>query len=136
MSSKLHITSVIHAYCKALHENDEAAMLSLFAPGARVHSFLVGEKPAPEFFKNLFANSRRVHFVVHKIWVDDSAVPHTGVLHLSFDAVWREKATLHVEAVDLFEFDDAGRITSLRIILDTAPFKALQAQLQEASNCG
>jgi hypothetical protein len=119
----------MQAYGKALLENDEHAMLRLFAPGARVVSFLAGETSAPDFFKNLFANSRRTKLDIHHMFID-VAPRATGALHLSFDAVWQEKATLHIEAVDLFEFDAEYRITSLRVVLDTYSFKALQERLK------
>lgn len=125
----------MQAYAAALVTNDEHGILQLFTPDARVISYLVGEKPVAEFFKNLFAN-RREKLTIHHSFV--ATKPHpTGALHFSFDAIWQEKATLHVEAVDIFEFDDDGRITLLRIIMDTQPFRTMQARFQQESmkNC-
>ncbi|WP_218828585.1 nuclear transport factor 2 family protein [Rhodococcus sp. 15-649-2-2] len=48
---------LVKRYLDALHRADLDAIVSLFAPGAVVHSPLYGPTPAPDFYRALFIDT-------------------------------------------------------------------------------
>jgi hypothetical protein len=117
----------IQSYCTALRMNDYHAMIDLFSKDARVFSYFAGEKPATEFFHNLFKTSRRTKVELKNIFIGENAIV-AAYIHL--EAIWNEKSAMQFEAVDIFEFDAEHKIKMLRIILDTYPLRKLQAEVQ------
>ena len=116
--------SIIQSYCKALKENDYQAMISLFAKDAKVFSYLAGDQPATEFYKNLFGTSRRTSVVVKNMFIESEGKT-TVAVYLYLEAIRYEKFAIQFEAVDIFEFDFENKITTLKIIMDTWPLRKL-----------
>ena len=117
---------IIQSYCKALLTNDYPGIISLFAKDAKVFSFIAGEKPAPEFFQNLFKTSRRTKVELKNLFIGLENKPIVAA-HIDYKSVRDEKFLYQLEVVDIFEFNSENKITSLRIILDTYPLRKLQA---------
>jgi hypothetical protein len=61
---------IIQTYCAALKTNDYDTMIGLFSKDAKVFSFFAGEKPAQEFFLNLFKTSRRTTVELKKFFIE------------------------------------------------------------------
>ena len=120
---------IIQSYCKALKTNDYQVMISLFSKDAKVFSFFAGEKPAPEFYQNLFKTSRRTKVELKNMFIGLENKP-TVAAYLYLEAVRDEKFVLQFEAVDIFEFNSENKITTLRIIMDTYPLRKLQADAE------
>ena len=117
--------NIIRLYCQALLENDYQTMISLFSGDARVFSFLAGEKPPSEFYRNLFAVSRRTNVELKNVFIDfDNKT--TAAAYICIESILKENITLKVEAVDIFEFDSEHKIKTLKIILDTYPLRMLK----------
>jgi len=123
---------IIQSYCRALKTNDYQTMISLFSKDAKVFSFFTGEKPAAEFFQNLFKTSRRTTVELKNMFIEVDNKP-TVAAYIYLEAIWNEKFVLQFEAVDIFEFDSENKITTLRIILDTYPLRKLQAEAEAAN---
>lgn len=120
---------IIQSYCEALKANDYQAIISLFSKNAKVFSFFAGEKPAPEFFQNLFKTSRRTRVDLKNMFIGLEN-KSTIAAYVYLEAIWNEKFELQFEAVDIFEFNSENKITTLRIILDTYPLRTLKAKAQ------
>lgn len=123
--SMIRYNDIIQSYCKALKANDYPVMISLFSKDAKIFSFFAGEKPAPEFYQNLFKTSRRTKVELKNMFIGLEN-KQTVAAHIYLESLWNEKFTLQIEAVDIFEFDSENKITTLRIILDTYPLRKLQ----------
>ncbi len=116
---------IIQSYCKALKANDYQTMISLFSEDAKVFMpFFAGEKPAPEFFQNLFKTSRRTKVELKNMFIGvENKTTVAAYIYL------QEK--IGFEAVDIFEFNSENKITTLRIILDTYPLRKLQTDAEK-----
>jgi limonene-1,2-epoxide hydrolase len=123
------VKNIIQQYCRALQTNDYHAMIGLFSQDAKVISYFTGEKPAAEFFCNLFKTSRRTTVELKNLFIDGNA---TIAAYVHLEAIWNEKSVIQFEAVDIFEVNSENKITTLRIILDTYPLRKLQAELVRA----
>jgi hypothetical protein len=117
--------SIIKTYAQALRDNDYQTINRLFSKKAKIISFLAGEKSPPDFFKNLFENSRRTKVEIKNILFDlDNK--KTVAAYIYLEAIWNKQSTLQFEAVDIFEFDRENKIKALKIILDTYPIRKLK----------
>lgn len=119
------LESIIKTYAQALRDNDYQTITCLFSKNAKIFSFLAGEKSPPDFFQNLFENSRRTKLEIKNILFDlDNK--KTVAAYIYLEAVWNKQLTLQFEAVDIFEFDRENKIKTLKIILDTYPIRKLK----------
>ena len=126
---------IIQSYCQALLANDYQLMISLFSKDAKIFmSFFAGEKPAPEFFQNLFKTSRRTNVELRTMFIGLENKPTIAayICLAEEKAMGNKKIVQQVEAVDIFEFDSENKITTLRIILDTYPLRKLQADAEKS----
>lgn len=111
---------LVARYLRALGDADLPAMLGLFADGAVVHSPLYGDLPATGFYPALFADTGAATLTPLGSMRGESASGSTLVSFLfHFDWVLPGGTRAPFDVVDVAELDDAGLITSLRIIYDT-----------------
>jgi 5-hydroxyisourate hydrolase-like protein (transthyretin family) len=115
--------TIIQTYCLALKLNDYPTLIKLFSKDAYVCSFFAGQKPAPEFFHNLFKTSKRTKVELKNIFIGEN---NTIAAYIHLESIWNEKYTIQFEAVDIFEFNAEHKIKTLKIILDTYPLRKLQ----------
>lgn len=118
--------SIIQSYSKALLVNDYQAMIGLFSSEAKVFGALAGEKPVPEFYQNLFKASSRTKVELKNMFITSGVKPSVAA-YLYIEAVRSEGFIIKFECVDIFEFNSENKITTLRIIMDTYPFRKMLA---------
>jgi hypothetical protein len=111
---------LVARYLAAVTASDLEGMLSLFADGAVVHSPLYGDLPATDFYPALFADTGAAHLTLLGTMHGASTAGRPLVSFLfHFDWTLADGTAAPFDVVDVAELDDAGRITSLRIVYDT-----------------
>lgn len=110
----------VREYVAALESGDLQRMLGLFAPEARVTSPLAGTRDADAFYKLLFESSgaSRVRLLES---VEDT---RSAAAHLEYDWTLTNGKRTRFECMDLFHFDDEGRIRELKIFYDPAEIRS------------
>lgn len=108
----------IKAYLQGLEAGDYLQLLGLFAEGAVVHSPLYGQRPAREFYRELLSDSAasciRLLHTYHQAGGARSAV------YFIYEWTLADGSQVTFDCVDLFEWNDEGQITELRIIYDAS----------------
>ncbi|WP_186070616.1 nuclear transport factor 2 family protein [Burkholderia gladioli] len=115
-------TARIRAYLDALERGDAAALLALFAPGARIVSPLAGTAAPADFYPKLFAASSPSRITLLDIAVSTTGSPH-ATAYFQYDWVLRDGAAAPFRCVDVFGFDAEARIAELVIVYDTHPIR-------------
>ena len=111
------------AYLAALDASDLAAVLALFAPGARVVSPLYGTVGAQDFYVGLFADTAGSKTTLLDIF-DTSGSGSSVALHFEYEWTMSDGNVVTFACVDVFELsEDRQRFRGLTIIYDTAPFR-------------
>lgn len=110
--------ATMYAYLQALEAGDLAEILSIFSEEARVASPLYGEQSAPDFFRQLLADTD--HSVITPLRLFYEETEHSGAAFFLYEWILDGGHHVAFEVVDLFRFDEAGKIEELRIIYDTA----------------
>lgn len=114
--------NTMQAYLEALETGDLNSLTDLFATEATVRSPLYGEQPAPVFFRQLLADTD--HSVITPLRLFYEEAERSGAAHFLYEWILNDGRHVAFEVVDLFRFDDAGKIEELRIIYDTAETRA------------
>ncbi|MGE3192861.1 MAG: nuclear transport factor 2 family protein [Microbacteriaceae bacterium] len=111
---------IVAAYLNAVEAGDADAMLALFADGAVVHSPLYGTLPATEFYPLLFADTGSSVLTLLGT-MQGTSVDGAALLSFLFHFDWTlaDGTLAPFDVVDVAELDDAGLISSLRIVYDT-----------------
>ncbi len=108
----------IKKYFEYLSEGNYESLMDLFDSEAIVFSPLYGKRLAKEFYKELIEDSSEDSSVelVHA-FVDDEAKKGAG----NFEYSWtlKDGTKSSFEGVDLFEFNEEGKIKQIKIIYDT-----------------
>jgi len=116
-------TSRIREYLSQLERGDAAAICALFASDAQVYSPLLGWVSPRPFFEKLSAASGQSSITPIDVCVSTTgAARATG--YFVYEWALKDGPTVRFECVDVFEFDEAGRIARLVIIYDTYPIRA------------
>jgi hypothetical protein len=106
-------------YLAALGSSDLQRILALFTPDAVIHSPLYGEVPAREFYPRLFADTAAADLTLLGTMRGDSVAGRPLVSFLfHFDWTLPDGTLAPFDVVDVAELDDAGLISSLRVIYD------------------
>ncbi|MBN3730408.1 MULTISPECIES: nuclear transport factor 2 family protein [unclassified Burkholderia] len=122
-SSKALYTRQVDTYLKALERGDVAAICALFTPDARIYSpFLGWMQPTPFFEKVVSASGQS------RITAIDICVSATGARRATgyfvYDWGLKDGSAVQFECVDVFEFDESGRVERMVIVYDTHPVRA------------
>lgn len=120
--------AIMQAYLKALESADLTAILSLFSKDAKVHSPLYGERPAKAFFPELLQDSRTSR--IEPLAFFGSSQANRGAVNFHYHWTLADGQAVTFDCVDLFDFDQRGKIKRLRIIYDTAQTRPALAQLR------
>ncbi len=119
----------IKRYLGALEKADYQGVIGLFCEGAKVFSPLYGQQSPASFYRDLFQDTHQSRIELLDIYQGQTA-RNWGVNFL-YHWTLAEGAQTTFDCVDLFEFDEMGKIISLRIIYDTQHTRpALDSQRQ------
>ena len=122
-SSEALYTRQVRNYLAELERGDVAAICALFTPDAQVFSPFLGWMNAAPFFAKVNAASG-----ASKITPIDICVSPTGARRATgyfvYDWGLKDGSAVRVECVDVFEFDDDGRIERMIIVYDTHPIRS------------
>lgn len=110
-------------YLQALNDGNLKKVCALFTKTARVVSPLYGERPAIDFYSELFADTSRSVTTLLNVF-DKSETSRSVALHFQYDWTLADGKKVSFECVDVFELDQgADRFERLTIIYDTAPLR-------------
>lgn len=119
-------------YLQALRDGDPSAILNLFAEDAQIISPLYGTQTAPDFYAELFADTRESKLT----YLDTLYNQAQQTMGLLFQYEWQlaNGQLVNFVVMDYLKLDQSGKITELHIIYDTqASRSAWQAQRQDDS---
>lgn len=126
-------TEMCYRYLEGLNKGDLDLVLSLFAPGAKVHSPLYGLMDAKEFYADLFADTNRSVTKPLNVLVPADDSPAVA-LHFSYDWEMADGQFIPFEVVDVIEMTpDRQKFTKLTIIYDTVHARPAFEKLQKAN---
>ncbi|WP_424929899.1 nuclear transport factor 2 family protein [Amaricoccus tamworthensis] len=110
-------------YLNALNEGDLNAVRAMFAADGTVVSPLYGERPAHDFYADLFADTRQSVTTLLNVF-DTSESSNAVALHFRYDWTLADGTPASFECVDVFELNDTrDSFTKLTIIYDNAPLR-------------
>lgn len=108
---------VMRRYLEALGKGDYLALMELFAPQASVRSPLYGNRPAPAFYRDLLRDTRASELTAHTFFAE--AEKKSGALYFTYEWTMANGARVSFDCVDVFTFNDSGKILTLHILYDT-----------------
>ncbi|QUN32920.1 nuclear transport factor 2 family protein (plasmid) [Cupriavidus sp. KK10] len=116
-------TRQIRSYLQELERGDVDAICALFTPDAQIFSpFLGWMQPGP-FFAKVQAASGESRITLIDICVSTMGARRaTG--YFVYDWGLRDGSAARFDCVDVFDFDDNGRIERMIIIYDTHPIRS------------
>ena len=111
---------LVEQYLDALRRADVDAVLTLFAPGAVVHSPLYGPTPASDFYRALFADTSGATLTSKGV-AEGRTSEGARLVTFWFHFDWRLPSGVAApfDVVDVAELDENGCITALSIVYDT-----------------
>ncbi len=107
----------IKAYLLGLEAGDYQRLLALFAEGAVVYSPLYGQCSAPDFYRELLSDSADSRIRLRHTYHQGSA---RSAVYFIYEWTLADGSQATFDCVDLFEWNDEGQITELRIIYDAS----------------
>ena len=114
-------------YLRALEQADYAQLIRLFHPDANVFSPLYGKQSPQIFYRQLLEDTRQSKIEILDFYQGQH--PQNWGVNFLYHWTLENGTTTTFDCVDLFEFNGAGEIISLRIIYDTQNTRpALDAQ--------
>lgn len=112
----------LYKYFKGLETGNLNMILSVFAGNAMIHSPLYGDVPAAEFYTKLFADTRQSDITLLNIF-DSTENNYTAAVHFKYHWILADGTPTHFECVDVFKFDETGKVADMTIIYDTAKLR-------------
>lgn len=109
---------VIRRYLQGLEAGSAEQIISLFTAEGIVHSPLYGRQDAGDFYKALFKDTTRSEISLFHVF-QETENPAVAAAHFRYDWRMRDGSSHSFECVDVFHFDEDGKIKELRIIYDT-----------------
>jgi len=119
MTSANTRTDIVQSYFVSLTASDISAIVSLFADDGFVVSPVLGTMPARNFYQALDEASAQNVLTVHQTMSSSDDRFHTA--HFTYDWTLSDGSQTQFEGIDMFEFDDDDRISSMKIFYDTYP---------------
>lgn len=116
------IKEAIYSYFKGLETNDANAIMSVFAGNAMVHSPLYGDQLASVFYTKLLADTKQSDITLLNIF-ESVENKYTAAVHFKYHWILADGTPTHFECVDIFKFDETGKIADMTIIYDTAKLR-------------
>ena len=116
------LKDTIYIYFKGLETGNIAMVLDVFAENAFVHSPLYGDQPASVFYTKLFSDTRQSEITLLNIF-DSTENNYTAAVHFKYHWILSDGTPTHFECIDVFKFDEQGKIADMTIIYDTAKLR-------------
>lgn len=115
----MHIEKIIKTYLKALEMDNYQKVIKLFSADATIHSPLYGKIKAEIFYKDLFNDTSKSTITLLNIFQSQNN-PLVAAGHFHYDWTLKDGTPTSFECVDIFRFNEAGKIAELTIIYDSA----------------
>lgn len=108
-----HMIDAVHAYVRALNESDVDAIVALYAEDASVED-PVGSSPkvGQAAIREFYARSVAMKLTV-TLEGEVRVAGNTCAFPFKVSLIYNGRPTV-IRPIDLFEFDEAGKITSMR----------------------
>ncbi|CAN5457532.1 nuclear transport factor 2 family protein [soil metagenome] len=116
------IKNAIYNYFKGLETGNINMILDVFAENAIVHSPLYGDQLATVFYTKLFADTRQSDITLLNIF-ESIENNYTAAVHFKYHWILADGTPTHFECVDVFKFDENGKVADMTIIYDTAKLR-------------
>jgi len=97
-------------------------IIKLFSPDAVVHSPLYGDVKAKKFYQELFKDTSKSKITLMNIFVSQNN-PQIAAGHFRYVWILKDGTSTSFECVDIFRFDENGKIKELTIIYDTSKIR-------------
>src|SRR3954454_8097501 len=111
--------NILETYLKSLEAGDAKTIISLFSENGVIHSPLYGDVPAKDFYKDLFDDTTQSVITLSNIFQSSTNL-NTAAAHFKYEWTLKNGTKTNFEAVDVFVFDEHGKIKEMTIIYDTA----------------
>lgn len=113
---------ILYNYFKGLETGNVLMILDVFAENAMVHSPLYGDELAAIFYTKLFADTKQSDITLLNIF-ESTENNYTTAVHFKYHWVLADGTPTHFECVDIFKFNETGKIADMNIIYDTAKLR-------------
>jgi len=110
---------ILETYLKSLEAGDAETIVKLFSEDGIIHSPLYGDMPVKKFFKDLFADTIQSTIMLLNVF-QSTTNSDTAAAHFKYEWILKDGTKTNFEAVDVFNFDEHGKIKEMTIIYDTA----------------
>lgn len=105
-------------YIAAFNAGDLDGLLSLFTDAARIYSPTQPEPKTPgDFFPALLQRSKGTVFELKAMFFGDT--PQSAAMLFDYKKMMDDGSVKIFDCVDVFHFDEAGKIEDMRIVFDT-----------------
>ena len=105
-------------YLDAFNKGDLATLLALFAADAKIYSPTQDDAKTPgEFYPGLLARSKGTVFTLKSCFAGEK--PDEAAVLFDYAKQMPDGSIKHFDCVDIFTFDQNGKIAQMRIIFDT-----------------
>jgi len=118
----MQIEKTIKEYLRGLEIGSADEIIKLFSPDAVVHSPLYGDVKAKKFYQELFKDTSKSKITLMNIFVSQNN-PQIAAGHFRYDWILKDGTSTSFECVDIFRFDENGKIKELTIIYDTSKIR-------------
>lgn len=108
----------LKTYLEALSKADYQELIALFTNDAVVLSPLYGERPAANFYQELFQDTQSSELTFLDIFIN--AAGDKACINFLYRWTMSDGSVTIFDCVDVVEFDQNGKIKQLKIIYDTA----------------
>jgi len=126
----INIKDTLYTYVEALETGNLERILNVFTENGIVHSPLYGDQLAAEFYTKLFADTKQSDITLLNIF-ESTENNYTAAVHFKYHWILRDGTPAHFECVDVFKFDENGKVADMTIIYDTAKLRASFEALQK-----
>ena len=109
---------IIQHYLNALGTGDLGKIIQLFSDDAIIHSPLYGDVLAKIFFTDLFADTSQSEISLLNTFTNLEK-PGLFAAHFRYFWILKNGAETSFECIDIFQFDEQGKIKEMTIIYDT-----------------
>lgn len=110
--------NIIQNYLQALEAGSADEIIKLFANDGIVHSPLYGSMPMKDFYKDLFSDTRQSTITLLNIF-NSLTNERVYAAHFRYEWILVNGSRTNFECVDIFQFNEEGKITEMTIIYDT-----------------
>jgi hypothetical protein len=105
-------------YLEALQAGDHNRIIALFSPQALIHSPLYGHASAQDFYKNLLSDTQASQIILRNMFASLDAPAIFSAL-FRYEWILKDGSEVTFDCVDIFVFNEVGKIKELTIIYDT-----------------